>query len=88
MYKDELVLSRGMVYDWYARLKEGQQSAELLPHVGCHFTSSTDTNMNTIIVIVKENRGPVFRKGINFCVHFLPSKLFFSFFFFLMSNFS
>ncbi len=67
-YKDELVLSRRMVYDQYARLKKGWQSADLLLLVGRPSTSSTDTNVNTIAAIVKENRGSVFRKGINFCV--------------------
>ncbi len=78
-YKDELVLSQRTVYDWCARLKEGRPSVELLPHVSHPSTSSTDTNVNTITVIVKENGGSVFRKGINFCGQFLPNK-FFSFF--------
>ncbi len=44
-HKDKLVLSRRTVYNWYARLKEGWQSAELLLHVGCPSTSSTDKKL-------------------------------------------
>jgi len=55
VYGDDC-LSRGKVFEWYARLKNGRHSLEDDPREGRPSTSTTDENVERVRVLLSRNR--------------------------------
>ena len=49
-------IDRATIFRWYALLKGGRESVELIPHGGRPATASTEVNVNTIQALILEDR--------------------------------